>query len=271
MPTAAETENNNLVLTALFKQIDVGGHGAIDFKRLATDMPVGNENAARHRWTRAKKCIAREAKDPDSPANIKNLNMVLTALFKQIPIGRVDFKRLAKDMGVNGENAARHRYARALASLGIRDSKDKNQVGDKDAESDGSMSSPGKVQANSKASRTQLSGSPLKNEILREGSELETSKKGRKRKIKDEDLTDQEQEVRMLEMPAKKLPKKMTMKKLKKGITLDADEIEEEILNGQDKDERSGSGFEDLDYSKVAEKMASSGKAEESSEDDWGY
>ncbi|TGO67282.1 hypothetical protein BOTNAR_0045g00260 [Botryotinia narcissicola] len=38
MSTDAETQNNNLVLTALFKQIDIGAHGAINFKSLAEDM-----------------------------------------------------------------------------------------------------------------------------------------------------------------------------------------------------------------------------------------
>ncbi|KAF7864480.1 hypothetical protein EAF04_006613 [Stromatinia cepivora] len=239
MPTSAETENNNLVLGALFKQIDVGGHGTINFKQLAKDIPVNGENAARHRWKRFKESIAKAPGTPTGPAEIENNNLVMNALFNQVTVGRIDFTRLAKDMGVNGQNAARH-------------SKDDGKMDEK--ESDGDASSPVKVEANTKVARTKLAGSPLKYDISREERGVETPKKGGKRKMDDESLTDEEQEVRMMKMPARRLPKRSATKVIKCEQKWSDDDTEEESLDGQGQEEDSGSGFEDIDYTRVAKK-----------------
>ncbi|KAJ8068707.1 hypothetical protein OCU04_002406 [Sclerotinia nivalis] len=260
MPTSAETENNNLVLRALFKQIDVGGQGTINFKQLAKDIPVNGENAARHRWKRFKESIAKAPGTPAGPAEIDNNNLVMSALFNQITVGRIDFTRLAKDMGVNGQNAARHRWRRFLESFEIKNKKGKGKDDSKDdgkkdkEESDGDASSPVKVEANTKVARTKLAGSPLKYEISREESGVETPKKGGKRKMDDEGLTDEEQEVRIMKLPARRLPKRSATEVIKYEQKWSDDDTEEESLDGQDQEERSGSGFEDIDYTRVAKK-----------------
>ncbi|RAL67402.1 hypothetical protein DID88_008157 [Monilinia fructigena] len=174
MPTTAETENKNLVLTALFKQIGVGRSGTINFKRLAEDIPVNGENAARHRWLRCKNSFTKPPGTPLTAAETKNNTMVLTALIKQIEIGRIDFKRLAKDISVNGENAARHRWLRVLLSLGIRDKQDRGR--DDHKEGGEATTSPAKTKANSKVMRKRLGSSPLKDEGLKEESEIKTPK-----------------------------------------------------------------------------------------------
>ncbi|KAA8572353.1 hypothetical protein MFRU_003g04180 [Monilinia fructicola] len=252
MPTTAETENNNLVLTALFKQIDVGRNGTINFKRLAEDIPVNGENAARHRWLRCKNSITKPTGTPLTAAETKNNTMVLTALIKQIEIGRIDFKRLARDIPVNGQNAARHRWLRVLISLGIRDKQGRGR--DDREEGDEATSSTEKVKANSKAIRKQLGGSPLKNEVSREESEVETPSKGGKRKVEDEDLTDEEQGVTMMQMPARKLPKRSAKKFIKQDNMWSEDDTEGESLIGNREDEGSWSGFEDIDYTKAGTK-----------------
>ncbi|KAI9647040.1 hypothetical protein NHQ30_005042 [Ciborinia camelliae] len=271
MPNA-EIENNILVLTALFRQIDVGGHGTIDFKLLAEDIPVNGENAARHRWRRCKNCFTNPPDTPLREADIRNNNLVLNALFKQIKIGRIDFPRLAKDMGVNGENAARHRWKRVLESFG-KDKKGKGRDVRKEdeedgKESDGVTSSPLKVEANTKVARKKIAGSPLKNEVARQGSWMETPKQGGKRKMEDEDLTDEEQGVRMFEMPARKFPKRSATKVIKREQIWTGDDTEVESSDGHDKQEESGSGFEDIDYTKVVTKKRRA-KMEQVSDEDW--
>ncbi|QSZ35522.1 hypothetical protein DSL72_008392 [Monilinia vaccinii-corymbosi] len=104
-------------------------------------------------------------------AKPENNNLVLTALFKQIDMGRtgiINFKRLAEDIPVNGENAARHRWTRVLESLGIREKMGKSK--DDGKESEGVES------------------------VLREGSEVESPMKGVKRKMEDEEFIDEEQQ-----------------------------------------------------------------------------
>lgn len=277
MPTPAE-ENNILVLTALFKQIDIGSPGTINFRRLADDIPVKSENAARHRWRRCKESFTRANDKPLTTADINNNNLVLPAVFKQITIGRIDFRRLADDMGL-GENAARHRYRRMLESFGIKsggggsgddDKNAENKDGNKDGEkSDGVASSPVKVEANTKVVRKKLTGSPLKNEIKREGSWVETPNKGGKRKVEDEDVTDEEQGVRLMQMPAKKFPKRRATKVIEQEQKWSGDDTEDETFDGHGQDDGSGSGFEDLDYTRVAEKKSRGMKAEQSSDIFW--
>ncbi|KAB8300423.1 hypothetical protein EYC80_000597 [Monilinia laxa] len=252
MPTTAETENNNLVLTALFKQIDVGRSGTINFKRLAEDIPVNGENAARHRWLRCKNSFTKPPGTPLTAAETKNNTMVLTALIKQIEIGRIDFKRLAEGIPVNGENAARHRWLRVLVSLGIRDKQSRGR--NDHMEGDEATSSPAKTKANSKVIRKRLGSSPLKNEVLREDSEVVTPKKGGKRKVEDKDLTDEEQGVRMMQMPARKLLKRSAKKSLKQEKMWSDDDTEEESFIGNREDEESLSGFEDTDHTRVVTK-----------------
>ncbi|CAD6440112.1 eae33434-1c59-4f6e-acae-8ff0b68b54d6 [Sclerotinia trifoliorum] len=273
MPTSAETENNNLVLRALFKQIDVGGDGTINFKQLAKDIPVNGENAARHRWKRFKESIAKAPGAPTRATKTENNNLIMSALFKQITVGRIDFKRLAKDMGVKGQNAARHRWRRLLESFGI---KDKNGKGKDDSkgdgnegkeESDGDASSPVKVEANTKVARTKLAGSPLKYEISREESVLETPKKSGKRKIDDADMADEEQDMKMLKMPARRLSKTSATEVVKCEQRWSDDDTEEEITDDEVQEEGSGSGFEDIDYTKIAKKKRGTNLGKDS--DDW--
>ncbi|APA07698.1 predicted protein [Sclerotinia sclerotiorum 1980 UF-70] len=258
MPTSTETENNNLVLRALFKQIDVGGHGTINFKQLAKDIPVNGENAARYRWKRFKESIAKAPGTPTGTAETNNNDLVMSALFRQITVGKIDFKRLAKDMGVNGQNAARHRWRRLLESFAVKDRNGKGRDDRKDDGkedkngSDGDASSPVKVEANTKVARTKLAGSPLKYEISREESVLETPTKSGKRKIDDADLTDEEQDVKMLKMPARRLPKRSAMKVVKCEQRSSDDDTEEEGIDDQGQEEESSSGFEDIDYTRVA-------------------
>ncbi|TEY65549.1 hypothetical protein BOTCAL_0139g00160 [Botryotinia calthae] len=278
MPADAETQKNNLVLTALFKQMDIGAHGAIDFNRLAGDIGVNGQNAARHPFNRFKKCSTRTDGLPPTVADVNNNILVMGALFKQIETGRIDFTRLAKDMGVNGQNSARYRWKRLLKSFGIskpsraRGEEGRNDRGDggeddekklgtnpgnKDGkedrnESDEAVTNPVKVEANTKISRRNQPGSPLKFEITREGSGLDSLKKDGKRKMEemDGDLTGEKQGARLMQIPARKLPKKGTMKsiqKMKRGKQGNDDDTD----GG---DEGFESGFEDIDYTKAAEK-----------------
>ncbi|KAF5879152.1 uncharacterized protein Bfra_006356 [Botrytis fragariae] len=295
MSTDAETQNNNLVLTALFKQIDIGAHGAIDFKRLADDMGVNGQNAARHRFIRFRRCFTRTDGVAPTLADVNNNNLVMRALFKQLKIGRIDFIRLAEDMGVNGQNAARHRWIRLLRSLGISrpnravgdegrddggdDEKEhRDNSGNKDRkeerkESDEAANGPVKVEANTKVTRANLPGSPLKFEITREGSSLESPKKGGKRNIEDADgeLADEKEGARLMQMPARKFLKSATksIKKRQRSIQRSDDTAEGYYGHGQD--EGFESGFEDIDYTRVPDKKKKRGRIvdEYSGEEDW--
>lgn len=286
MSTDAETQNNNLVLTALFKQIDIGAHGAINFKRLAEDIGVNGQNAARHRFHRFKKCFTRTDGVRPTLADVNNNNLVMGALFKQLEVGRIDFIRLAFDMGVNGPNAARHRWTRLLNSFGIsrpnraagnqgrddggdneqnhgRNSGNKDEKGDR-KESDGAANGPGpvKVEANTKATRTNLPGSPLKFEIKREETGLESPKRTGKRKMEntDGDLADENEGARLMQMPARKFLKSATKsikskQRSKRGSGDKGDGYDE---YGQD--EGFESGFEDIDYTRVPDKKKKRGR-----------
>ncbi|KAF7907103.1 uncharacterized protein EAF01_004690 [Botrytis porri] len=296
MSTDAETQNNNLVLRALFKQIDIGAHGAIDFKRLADDIGVNGQNAARHRFNRFKRCFTRTDAVPPTLADVNNNTLVMGGLFKQLEIGRIDFTRLAKDMGVNGQNAARHRWIRFLNSFGIKkpnraggdqdrddggddEEKHRNNSGNKDGKedrkkSDEAANGPVKVEANTKATRTNLPGSPLKFEITREESGLKSPKKDGKRKMEDLDghLTDEKEGARLMQMPARKFLKSATKsitnrQKSKKRSGDDTGESYDE--HGQD--EGFESGFEDIDYTTVPDKKKKRGGEvdEYSGEEDW--
>lgn len=293
MPADAETRNNNLVLTALFKQIDIGAHGAIDFNRLAEDIGVNGQNAARHRVNRFKKCSTRTDGVPPTAADVNNNLLVMGALFKQIEIGRIDFRRLAKDMGVNGQNAARHRCKRLLKSFGISkpsradgeegrndrgdgggddEKKLGKNPGNKDGKEDSKKSDeavlkPVKVEANTKLARRNPPGSPLKFEITREVSGLESLNKDGKRTTEETygDLTGEKQGARLMQMPARKPPKMGTTKSIKKR---------NRGKQGNDNDtegdnEGFESGFEDIDYTKVAEKKRRVAVDEYSGEEDW--
>ncbi|KAK6593494.1 hypothetical protein H4I95_11283 [Botrytis cinerea] len=246
MPADAETRNNNLVLTALFKQIDIGAHGAIDFNRLAEDIGVNGQNAARHRVNRFKKCSTRTDGVPPTAADVNNNLLVMGALFKQIEIGRIDFRRLAKDMGVNGQNAARHRCKRLLKSFGISNpsradgEEGRNDRGDgggddekklgknpgnKDGKEDSKKSDeavlkPVKVEANTKLARRNPPGSPLKFEITREVSGLESLNKDGKRTTEETygDLTGEKQGARLMQMPARKPRRWVQRRVLKREI-----------------------------------------------------
>ncbi|KAK6592142.1 hypothetical protein H4I96_12002 [Botrytis cinerea] len=257
MPADAETRNNNLVLTALFKQIDIGAHGAIDFNRLAEDIGVNGQNAARHRVNRFKKCSTRTDGVPPL-----------------LPM--IDFRRLAKDMGVNGQNAARHRCKRLLKSFGISNpsradgEEGRNDRGDgggddekklgknpgnKDGKEDSKKSDeavlkPVKVEANTKLARRNPPGSPLKFEITREVSGLESLNKDGKRTTEETygDLTGEKQGARLMQMPARK-PRRWVQRR--------------------GDNEGFESGFEDIDYTKVAEKKRRVAVDEYSGEEDW--
>ncbi|KAF7927685.1 uncharacterized protein EAE98_006067 [Botrytis deweyae] len=291
MSTDAETQNINLVLTALFKQIDIGAHGAINFKRLAEDMGVNGQNAARHRFHRFKRCFTRTDGVRPTPADVNNNNLVMRALFKQIEIGRIDFARLAQDMGVNGQNAARHRWIRLLNSFGISrpsraggdnggDDEKKHRIksGNKDGEedrkeSDEAANSPVKVEANTKATRLSLPGSPLKFEIKREGTGLESPKKIGKRKMEDPDgnLTEEKEGARLMQMPARKFLKSATKSSKKRKSTIQTSDGTGEGYNGHGQDEGFESGFEDIDYTKIPDKKKRRGGVvdEYSDEEDW--
>ncbi|TGO14366.1 hypothetical protein BTUL_0054g00350 [Botrytis tulipae] len=295
MSTDAETQNNNLVLTALFKQIDIGAHGAINFKRLAEDMGVNGQNAARHRFHRFKRCFTRTDGVRPTLADVNNNNLVMGALFKQLEIGRIDFTRLAVDMGVNGPNAARHRWIRLLNSFGIsrpnraagdqrrddggdneknhrRNSGNEDEKGDR-KESDEATNGPVKVEANTKATRTNLPGSPLKFEITREGTGLESPKKSGKRKMEDTDgdLSEEKEGARLMQMPARKFLKSATKSiKIRQRSKRDSNDIGEGY-DGYGQDEGFESGFEDIDYTRVPDKKKKRGRTvdEYSGEEDW--
>ncbi|TGO49953.1 hypothetical protein BCON_0195g00090 [Botryotinia convoluta] len=296
MSTDAETQNNNLVLTALFKQIDIGAHGAIDFKRLADDIGVNGQNAARHRFTRFRRCFTRTDGVPPTLADVNNNNLVMSGLFKQLEISRIDFTRLAEDMGVNGQNASRHRWIRFLNSSGIskpnraggdqgrddggdNEKKHRKNSGNKDGkedrkESDEAANSPIKVEANTKATRTNLPGSPLKFEITREGTGLESPKKIGKRKMEDPDgdLTDEKEGARLMQMPARKFLKSATKSiKKRQRSKQRSDDDTGEGYDGHGQDEGPESGFEDIDYTRVPEKKKKRGVIvdEYSGEEDW--
>ncbi|TGO40681.1 hypothetical protein BHYA_0033g00350 [Botrytis hyacinthi] len=295
MSTDAETQNNNLVLTALFKQIDIGAHGFINFKRLAEDMDVNGQNAARHRFHRFKKCFTRTDGVRPTLADVKNNNLVMGALFKQLEIGRIDFIRLAVDMGVNGPNAARHRWIRLLNSFGIsrpnrvagdqgrdgggdnennnrRDSGNKDGKGDR-KESVEAMNGPVKVEANSKATRTNLPGSPLKFGIKREGTGLESPKKTGKRKMEDTDgdLTEEKEGARLMQMPARIFLKSATKGIKSKQSSKRGSDDTGEGYDEHGQDEGFESGFEDIDYTRVPDKKKKRGRTvdEYSGEEDW--
>ncbi|KAF7958120.1 hypothetical protein EAE96_003684 [Botrytis aclada] len=291
MLTDAETRNNNLVLTALFEQIDTGARGAIDFKRLAEDIGVSGQNAARHRFHRFKECFTRTDGVPPTLADVNNSNLVISGLFKQIEIRRIDFTRLAEDMGVSGPNAARHRWDRLLKSMGIGKSNragdndrldDEQNHGEKSGNKDGkeegekrneAASSPLKVEANTKVTRTNLPGSPLKFEITREGSGLESPKKGGKRKMEDTDgyFTDEKQGARLMQMPARKFLKSATRSTKSKHRSKRRSNDTGEAFDGYDQDEGFHSGFEDIDYTRIPDKKKKRGGMidEYSGEEDW--
>ncbi|TGO20834.1 hypothetical protein BPAE_0262g00110 [Botrytis paeoniae] len=293
MSTDAETQNNNLVLTALFKQIDIGAHGAVNFKRLAEDIGVNGQNAARHRFNRFKKCFTRTDGVPPTLADIKNNNLVMSALFKQLEIRRIDFTRLAEDMGVGGQNAARHRWIRLLNSYEISrpnraggdqgrvdggddESKHKKMSGNKDGKEDRKESEaakrPVKIEANTKATRTNLPGSPLKFEITREGSGLESPKRFGKRKMEDPngDLTDKKEGVRLMQMPGRKFLKSATKSIKKKQRSKQRSNDIGKVHDEHDQDKGFESGFEDIDYTRIPEKKKRGRMVDEySGEEDW--